>query len=226
MPEHMPRTPEPEVMDEPEGAEAYALSDFSDVNQAFVDAMLAFIGTLDEARAVDLGTGPGDIPIRIVRARPSWHVVGVDMSEPMLAFARKTAEEAGLAPSLEWTCADAKDTGLPAHAFDVVLSNSILHHLNDTEAFWSEVKRLGKPSAFVCCRDLARPVTTEAARKIVARYGGVGSDLMQRDYYNSLLAAYTVDEVRSQLEAADITADIHVDMITDRHWHAFGRLPG
>jgi len=223
MPEQMPRTPEPEVMDEPEGAEAYARSDFSEVNQSFVDALLAFVGPLKSAAAVDLGTGPGDIPMRIVRARPTWHVIGVDMSTPMLDVARERAREAGLAANVEFIAADAKHTGLDEGAFDVVLSNSILHHIDDTDDFWTEVKRLGKPGAFIFLRDLARPATTEAARNIVETYGGVGPALMQRDYYNSLLAAYTTDEVRQQLDAAALEA-VEVCMVTDRHWDVFGRL--
>ena len=40
MPTHMPRQPEPEYMDDPAEAEAYAASDFSEVNQAFIDRLL------------------------------------------------------------------------------------------------------------------------------------------------------------------------------------------
>ena len=223
MPEPMPRTPEPEVMDEPEAAEAYARSDFSGVNQDFVDAMLAFIGTLEEARSADLGTGPGDIPLRVVRARPRWHVTALDLSEPMLDFARRRARAEGLDDRVAFVRADAKDTGLPAHAFDVVFANSILHHIDETHALWTEVKRIAKRGAFLFMRDLARPATEAAAREIVRKHGSVGPELMQRDYYNSLLAAYTVDEVRAQLAEAGLDA-VEVRRVTDRHWDAWGRV--
>ncbi|KPL00212.1 MAG: hypothetical protein AMK75_05735 [Planctomycetes bacterium SM23_65] len=219
----MPRQPEPEYMDEPLAAEAYALSDFSEVNQAFVDTLFELVGPLGEARAIDLGTGPGDIPLRIVRARPKWRVVAVEASRPMLELAKKAAREAGLSASIHWFQADAKDTGLPAHSFDVVFSNSILHHITETEEFWEEVKRLGKRGAFVLHRDLVRPPTREAAQEIVETYGSVGPELMQRDYYNSLLASYTIDEVRKQLDKAGLIAlDVH--MVTDRHWDVTGRV--
>ena len=141
----------------------------------------------------------------------------------MLAFAKKASEQAELARPVYWLGADAKDTGLPAKSFDVVFSNSILHHIADTEAFWAEVKRLCKQGGFVFIRDLARPASDEDARDIVKKYGGVGPELMQRDYYNSLLAAYTVSEVRAQLDAAGLEA-IEATMVSDRHWDAFGRL--
>jgi len=220
----MPRIPEPEVMDEPLGAAAYARSDFSDVNQAFVDALLARVGSLKDARAIDLGTGPGDIPIRIALARPTWRITAVDASAPMLRFAREAARKSGVVGKVRWLRADAKHTGLSARRFDVLFSNSILHHITEADAFWEEVKRLGKPGAFVLLRDLARPASRAAARRIVERYGRCGPELMRRDYLNSLLASYTVSEVRKQLARCGIGA-LRVKMVSDRHWDVFGRLP-
>ncbi|PIV81546.1 SAM-dependent methyltransferase, partial [bacterium CG17_big_fil_post_rev_8_21_14_2_50_64_8] len=60
----MPRTPEPEVMDDPKRAEAYAEADFSEVNQAFVDNFLSAFPECKGKRILDLGCGPADIPIR------------------------------------------------------------------------------------------------------------------------------------------------------------------
>ena len=82
MPEPMPRQPEPELMDLQAEADAYARADFADVNQAFADRLVALAGHLERARAVDLGTGPGDIPVRLARAMPGWHITAVDASEP------------------------------------------------------------------------------------------------------------------------------------------------
>jgi ubiquinone/menaquinone biosynthesis C-methylase UbiE len=220
----MPREPEPEVMDEPVASAAYARSDFSDVNQAFVDTLLELVGRLEKARAIDLGTGPGDIPIRIALARPTWRITAVDASAPMLRFAREAARKSGAAGKIRWLHLDAKQTCLAAHRFDVVFSNSILHHITEVDAFWEEVKHLGKRGAFVLLRDLARPATRRAARRIVERYGRCGPKLMRRDYYNSLLASYTVAEVRRQLDRRGL-GTLRVKMVSDRHWDVFGRLP-
>ncbi len=220
----MPRRPEPEVMDEPKGAKAYALADFSDVNQRFVDRLVEIAGPKRSARALDLGTGPGDIPLRLLKARPGWRIVAVDASKPMLALARRAARKAGAGSRVRWALCDAKCTNLPAHSFDVIFSNSILHHITGAPALWREVKRLARPGAVVFFRDLSRPASAAAARAIVRKYGACGPELMQRDYYNSLLAAYTPAEVRRQLAAAGLKG-IRVKMVTDRHWDAWGMLP-
>jgi len=219
----MPRQPEPEYMDDDAEAEAYAVSDFSEVNQTFVDRLLELVPTRDALTAVDLGTGPGDIPIRVSRARPAWHITAVDASEAMLRFGRKASSEAGVAERITWVQADAKDTQLPARTFDVVFSNSILHHINETGAFWSELKRLAKPDAWVFLRDLWRPKSPEDARRIVETYGGVGPELEQEEYYRSLLSAYTLEELRDQLAQTGLTT-LRVEKVTDRHMDVFGRL--
>ena len=223
MQQPMPRQPEPEFMDDAGEAEAYALSDFSEVNQAFVDRLLELVPSGEALKAVDLGTGPGDIPIRVALARPDWQIAAVDASQAMLDFAREAAHGAHLGDRIDWVLADAKDTRLRAGGFDVVFSNSILHHVNDTESFWTELKRLSKPGAMVFLRDLFRPKSPESARKIVGTYGGVGPKLMQEEYYRSLLSAYTPEEVRGQLARAGLTT-LEVECVTDRHMDIFGRL--
>ena len=78
---------------------------------------------------------------------------------------------------------------------------------------------------FVFVRDLFRPLSIGDARNIVQTYGGCGPELMQRDYFNSLLASFTVEEVGAQLAEAGLTG-VSVAMVTDRHWDAAGRITG
>jgi len=211
-------------MDSPHEAEAYARADFAEVNQAFVERLLDLAGHLKSVKALDLGTGPADIPARIVRACLGWHVVAVDASRPMLDYARKTIREAGLSDAITLVLADAKCTGLTPELFDVIFSNSILHHITDVAGFWAELKRLAKPEATVLVRDLARPASPQAARQIVSRYAEHESELLREEYYRSLLSAYTPEEIRLQPDCAGLSM-LEVEMVSDRHMDIFGRLP-
>ena len=219
----MDRHPESEFMDDPAEALAYARADFDAVNQAFVERMLCVAGPRGRAATLDLGTGPGDIPIRVIHARPDWHVAAVDASEAMIELARAAIHRAGLDGCIQPVLADAKATGLPRAAFDVIFSNSILHHVTRVDLLWAEVKRLAAPGAAVFLRDLARPESPEAAWAIVRRYTANESDLLQQEFYRSLLSAYTVDEVRVQLDHSGLQT-LQVAMVTDRHLDVFGRL--
>src|SRR5881397_1651180 len=66
----MPRVLEPELMNDPEQALAYAKADFEEENQGFVNRFRTYYPDLTEGHVLDLGCGPADIPIRFVRALP------------------------------------------------------------------------------------------------------------------------------------------------------------
>ncbi len=223
MKKSMQRQPEPELMDLAAEAKAYAAADFSAVNIAFVGRLLELTAGVEGVRAVDLGTGPAEIPIRLVQARPSWRVTAVDASEAMLELAAGAITQAGLDDAIELVLADAKATGLAGGRFDVVFSSSILHHISDAAAFWAEIKRLAAPGAFLFLRDLARPADARAARNIVHKYAGDESELLQEEFFRSLLSAYSVDEIRSQLASASLDG-LEVAMVTDRHLDVWGSV--
>ena len=80
---------------------------------------------------------------------------------------------------------------------------------------WTEITRLGRPGAAVYVMDLVRPDTVEAAEAMVKDGAGSEDPILQRDFYNSLLAAFTMDEVRAQVAAARL--DLTVGPIGVRH---------
>ena len=218
----MQRQPEPEWMDLTDEAEAYAKADFSDVNAAFVSRLVELTGGTKRGVAVDLGAGPGDIPTRVAQALPGWRVVAVDVSHAMLKIGRDVVSAAGLAGRVALLETDAKRLPLPTRSADMVYSNSILHHITDTERLWSEIRRIAKPNGLIFLRDLARPADERAARAIVDQYAGTESELLQEEFYRSLLSAYTPEEVRQQLARARL-AGLEVAMVTDRHLDIWGR---
>jgi hypothetical protein len=58
----------------------------------------------------------------------------------------------------------------------------------------------------------------------VAREAGGEPEILQRDFFYSLCAAYTPDEVRAQLASAGL-AHFAFESVSDRHWIAYGALP-
>jgi hypothetical protein len=71
--------------------------------------------------------------------------------------------------------------------------------------------------------DLMRPDSPVEAQEIVERVAAHEHPLLKRDFFNSLCAAFTVDEVRSQLESAGLP--LHVEKATERHMLVKGLLP-
>lgn len=218
----MERVLEPEVMGDPDQATAYAAADFSRENQGFVDRFREYFPEWAGNHVIDLGCGPGDIPIRFARAYPAATVTGVDASEPMIALAERAVQQAGLAERIRLRCERFQQLSLEEPA-DAALSNSLLHHVPNPLQFWYRLKQLVKPGSVVLVMDLLRPDSTEAAEAIVEQYAATESPILKRDFYHSLLAAFTEDEVAAQLAELNLSR-LLIDVPDDRHWVAGGVL--
>lgn len=218
----MDRVLEPELMEDERQVLAYARADFSRENQLFVGLFREYFSDYSEGTIFDLGCGPGDIPIRFARALPACRVTGVDASAPMIKLAEQAVAEAGLSPRVTFRCERFQD--IPgANLADAVVSNSLLHHVPNPLQFWNRLRQLVKPGGPVLVMDLLRPDSPEAAQAIVDSYAADEPDILRRDFYNSLLAAFTEDEITSQLARMNLTR-LLIDIPDDRHWVVGGLI--
>ncbi len=224
----MERRPEPELMDDLAQARAYAEADFAAADQALVERFAAAFGPL-AGRVVDLGCGPGGIPLRLARALPQATVIGVDGAAPMLALARaalRAPEAAEAARRVTLLRAHLPALPLAPHSADAVFSNSLLHHLADPLDLWCTARAIARPGAPVFVCDLFRPASEAEAQQIVDAAGSSADPLLRRDFYCSLLAAYTPDEVQAQLATCGLVGALEVSTISERHLLVSGRVPG
>jgi 2-polyprenyl-3-methyl-5-hydroxy-6-metoxy-1,4-benzoquinol methylase len=217
----MERVLDPEIMDDPEQALVYSRADFEEENQAFVDRFLEYYPDLTRGHIVDLGCGPGDIAIRLARALPDIHITGIDASAPMLDIAERAVSSHGLSERIRFRRERFQTSAV--EAADAVISNSLLHHVPNPLQFWYAVKTIGKPGAPVLVTDLLRPTSPAEAQTIVDRYAADEPMILRRDFLNSLLAAFTEDEVASQLAELNLSR-VLIDVPDDRHWIVGGRL--
>lgn len=217
----MNRIPEPELMETPEQAEAYATADFHEVNRQFVEGLLQVHPIPESARVLDLGCGPADIPFRLLRKCPAIHVTAVDGSEAMLAWARERKEREG--EGRLHIVEEQLPLSAPSTPFDVIISNSLLHHLHDPSILWEELKRQGTKGTRIHIMDLVRPLTPEAAREIVDAHAADEAEVLRQDFYHSLHAAFRLDEINEQLNNAGLR-HLEVRQITDRHMLVTGEL--
>jgi len=221
----MRRIPEPELMDAEEQARAYAAADFSEPNSLFVDTFRRCFSDLSEGTVLDLGCGPADICIRLARAYPDCKVVGVDGAEAMLRLGRLAVRREKLQARVElilWRMGQHR-AAAELRGADAIASNSLLHHLDEPGVLWRTIQDCATPGAGVLVMDLIRPASSTAARQLVAEYSAREPEILQQDFFNSLLAAYRVDEVQAQLEQVGLS-HLETEVISDRHFIVFGRL--
>jgi hypothetical protein len=80
-----------------------------------------------------------------------------------------------------------------------------------------------KPGSPVLVMDLLRPDSPEDAQAIVDRYAAEAPAILRKDFFNSLMAGYTEDEVTTQLARMNLTR-LLIDVIDDRHWVVGGTI--
>ena len=110
-----------------------------------------------------------------------------------------------------------------ASGYDLGLSNSLLPHLHDPADLWTALKDWLSPWANVFVMDLLRPDTPEEAAATVEAYAADEPEVLRRDFYHSLLAAYRPEELAAQLDATGLS-HLRVEQVSDRHLMVSGRL--
>ncbi|MCZ6803271.1 MAG: class I SAM-dependent methyltransferase [Proteobacteria bacterium] len=213
----MQRIPEPELMSDEEQAIAYANADFEEPHNHFIELLKESVGNglPESGRAIDLGCGAADISIRFAKAYPNYQIDAVDASAAMLAEGKKAINAAGLTQRINLIQAYLQDTTLGDQEYSIVLCNAMLHHLHDPMVLWNLIKNAkGSPSIFVM--DLMRPDNDDEVDALVDEYAGDEPEILQRDFRNSLKAAFTPAEVVLQLRSAGLEG-LKVTVVSDRH---------
>ena len=141
-----------------------------------------------EAREVlDVGCGIGVEPVRIATTT-SARVVGLDISDQMLAWADQRAREAGVRGRIELVRGDVLDLPFASDRFDAVLCESVLAFVEDKKRAIRELVRVTRPGGWVGLNE-AFHVTDTASPKVaslVRRF--TPGDLIALDGWKALWA--------------------------------------
>lgn len=110
--------------------------------------IVALAGIRQSDRVLDVATGTGVVARAVASdVRPAGGIVGIDLSDGMLATARRNATTAGYA--IDFQKADAEALTLPDQSFDVVLSLFGLMHFPHPDAAVAQMFRVLKPGGRV-----------------------------------------------------------------------------
>ena len=211
------RVLEPEVMDTWEDAIEYDAMDFLEVNSSFANRALELAPS--SGLVLDVGTGTARIPILIARENPNLYFKAIDLSSNMLKLGELNVLDADLGGKILLQLVDAKTIPYPDNQFDMLICNSLVHHIPDPSSFLKEVNRILKPNAGLLIRDLIRPKTKKDVETLVGMYAADGNDRQKKLYEDSLCAAFTMEEVAALIEKAGIHGTVIVQS-SDRHWSA------
>jgi len=125
------------------------------------DEIAAAIATeaSEGATVVDLGSGTGQVLVRLATLAPSLELTGVDVDPEMVARARAKAERAippsGRRPT--FVEADAGALPFPDASVDLLVSSYAVHHIPDRHAARAEIMRVLKPGGRAIIWDVGSP---------------------------------------------------------------------
>ena len=114
---------------------------------------------------VDIGTGPGWLPIKIAARFPQATVIGIDLSEKMIAIANKNKARHSNAPHLTFRVADAGALPFETSSIDQVVSTGVMHHWKDPVKIFNELYRVLKPGCEAWIYDGYGSASDEAIKK-------------------------------------------------------------
>src|SRR5438067_804739 len=211
----LPRVLEPEVMDSAQEARDYDAMDHAQVNRAFVADLLAVCKP--RGNILDVGTGTAQIPIEFCRQSREGRIVAIDAARHMLEVAKFNVRRAGLYERIEVQFNDAKGLLFPDRSFDLVMSNSIVHHIPEPFAVLKEMVRVQRPSGSIFVRDLLRPPDDATVKHLVATYAAGANAHQQKMFDDSLRAALTLEEMRALVTRLAFDPKT-VQQTSDRHW--------
>src|SRR5690349_6807140 len=118
------------------------------------------------AAVADLACGTGSAALAAAAA--GARVTGVDITPELIAIAQRKAEAAGVA--IDWVTGDAAETGLPAAAFDAVVSNMGIIFVEPTRQV-AEIARLLKPGGALGFSAWVPDLDTPFFKPIVSVFG-------------------------------------------------------
>lgn len=118
-----------------------------------------------EDRVLDVGCGTGAVERQLLRRHSRQYVTGVDVSEKMLAKARKKAD----GPNVAYVQAAASEMPFDDDTFDVVLSASAFHYFPKPRAAAAEFKRVLRASGRLYVLDWCRDSRLMKLRDVILR---------------------------------------------------------
>jgi SAM-dependent methyltransferase len=194
------------------GAALYPPEDRSGLPVAAVRASLGcgnplLVADLAPGEVVlDLGSGGGiDVLLSARRVGPTGRAYGLDMTDEMLALARRNVAEAGVS-NVEFHKGHLEDMPFADGTVDVVISNCVINLSVDKPAVFAEMFRVLRAGGRVGVSDIvAEDRLTPAERRERGAWAGcVAGALSRSEYVEGLNAAGFVDvEVTFAHEVAD-----------------------
>ncbi len=199
-----PRIPEGEEITDQKDLSMEELSDFFKKRmkeyQNFVDFFTEELQIKNNSKILEIGPGPGWITILLAKKNPTFHIIGLEISEDMIRVANENKKNQGFDEKISYIHGDANNMiGLEDDSFDAVLTHDSLHHWEDPIKVLNEIHRVLKKDGRFCISDGRRDLGFGA--KVIFNIIKHFIPKVMAYYWNtSIKAGYTPQEVADIIE--------------------------
>ena len=169
---------------------------------------------IEKGMAIDVGTGPGVIPIFLSKALPGVRFKGIDLSSVMIDLAKRNAKDEGLADKVEFEVGSAYSLPVEDHSLDLVLCINTIHHLDRPMDFFNEVARSLKEGGAFVIVDFHR----DASFVFIGIFNLLWKAFFgkhpkaKKGFLESIRSSYTLEECQNFLERSRL-----------KHWKLYTR---
>jgi len=138
---------------------------------------------------VDLGSGAGnDCFVARALTGSTGKIIGIDMTEPMLAKARSNVKKLGYT-NVEFRFGDIEEMPVDSNTTDVVISNCVLNLVPDKAKAFSEIFRILKPGGHLSVSDVVlRGNLPDKIKNAAEMYAGCISGAIDIDDYLTMMS--------------------------------------
>jgi ubiquinone/menaquinone biosynthesis C-methylase UbiE len=155
----------------------------------------------------------------ISQLRPQWQIIAIDLANSMLEIGQKNILNANCQEQIKLEKVDGKNLPYQSEQFDLVISNSLIHHLENPLPFLREIKRVLKPNGGIFLRDLFRPDSEEIIKGMVREIDPNFSPRQSQLFQDSLRAAFTLAEIADLIQQSGLE-NVKIYQSSERHWTA------
>jgi ubiquinone/menaquinone biosynthesis C-methylase UbiE len=180
--------------------------------KAVAEQVVAF---MSRGVILDIGTGPGYLPIEIAGRAPDLNIVGIDLSKALIKIARENAARANISDRVQFIKGDGNRLGFKDNSFDMVISTGALHAWKDPTRVFNECHRVLKGEGEAWILDPARVITPEA-EKMMKQALGLVERLAYR--WGSFTSKVTPPYSREEIEQIITRSAFQRGVVTEERW--------
>ncbi len=171
------------------------------------------------SRAASLGSGFGGLEHRLVALGMAERIDAFDLSAEAVAAARQAAGQAGLSERLHYQVCDLEQVHLEPAAYDLIVAHHSVHHIDDLERLFTQVKMALKPGGVFCLEEYVGPnrfqwsdhqldAANDFHRRLPARYKRMPSGEERGEAFRPAVADVMAVDPTEAIRSADILATL------------------